>query len=98
MIEVEDELAVSGLALPLLFECILSASLELSILPRSAFILSEILNGEWFYSGDGEQSLPSRMKGEASEVTGNPSSIELLRYSGSTPASDETIQHEVALV
>ena len=61
MVQVEDELAVSGLPLALFFEVILAIRGKLRDLPRLTFVLAEILNDERVHIRNSQQPLASRV-------------------------------------
>jgi hypothetical protein len=60
VVQIENQLPVGGFALALLFQLVCAASgIELSGLPRLAFILAKVLDCKRLYTGGGQKTLAS---------------------------------------
>jgi len=71
---------------------------KLGHLPRLALVFPEVLNDERLHSGDTEEALGRGVYGEASEVAGNPATVELLGDGNASAGAAEAVEDEIVLV
>ena len=92
VVKVQDELAVSRVALALLVDPVFAVCRKFGYLPSLALVFAKVLDDKGLHVRDGKQPLSRGVDGEAAQVASDPAAIEFFGDSGGCAAADKAVQ------
>ncbi len=98
MVKLQDELDVGPVPLGRLLRRLGAVHREAAGLPLLAFVFTEVLHDERPHVGDAQQPFARGVDGEAAQVAGDPTAIQLLRDRRRGAGAGKAIENKVAFV